>query len=166
MEENKLFNVPVELFELDKIVLNKNKTAKVDFRIIDSRGSKNEVYKGSLTPDYQTVMELQLKLEDLKPYLLKLRHIREEEQEKIKIKGLVWKGQGETEAFSILGTDKSDSEKNMPCDSAVEHIGVDKYDFEMEVRAIIIDIEVLAHGYIFEGKKADIVIPLGNGNED
>lgn len=156
----KMFNVPVELFQLEKLVLEKNKTCKVWYTIADDRGDKSETFKGFLNPDYQCVLSMQEKLNELKPYLISLRHIKDSESEKLSVKGLVWKGSGDSEAFQILGTNKSDSEKNMACDSAVEHCGAEKYTFENEIRDIIIELEEFAHGYIFEGRKAEITMGL------
>lgn len=158
--ENKLFNVPVDLFQLEKLVLNKNKTCKVWYKIIDDRGDKTETINGFMEPNWQTVNAFQKKLEELKEYLCELRHIKDDGHEKVSVTGVIWKGEGKSEAFSILGVNKSDSEKNMKCDSAVENIGVEKYSFEMKIRDIIIELESFAHGYIFEGKKADISLGL------
>lgn len=156
----KLFNVPVELFQLEKVVLNKNKSCLVEYTITDDRGDKTVIHKGKDTPNYQCVMVMQEKLNELKPYLCKLRHINEDGHDKVSVTGVIWKGQGKDEAFSILGINKSDSEKNMKCDSAVEHIGVDKYPFEMDIRDIIIALETMAHAYIFEGKTSDVSLGL------
>ena len=160
-----LFNVPVELYQLEKVVLNKNKSAKVDYKIIDDRGDKNDVFVGSMTLNHQCAMALQNKISELKPFLMKLRHKPEMDKAKVQVKGLVWKGEGEKEAFAILGVEQSDSEKNMVCDSAVEHISAGNYDFLTEVRDLIIEIEVLTHGYIFERKIADMTMDLSNAND-
>ena len=164
-EVSKLFNVPCELFMMDKLILNKDKSAKVWYTITDQRGDKNVSYKGFLEPDYQTVQALQNKLNELKPYLLKLRHIPESEGSKVSVKGVVWKGKGKNEAFSILGTSMSDSEKNMTCDSAVEHFEAEKYSFETEVRDIIIELNVYAHGYIFDERKPEPTFGLKSGSD-
>lgn len=156
----KLFNVPVELFQLEKLVLNKNKTCLVEYTITDDRGDKTITHKGKDTPNYQCIIALQEKLNDLKPYLCKIRRIPETDWDNVHIKGIIWKGYGETEAFQILGTELSDSEKNMKCDSAVEHIGVDKYPFEMDIRDTILDIEEMAHAYVFEGNMSDATLGI------
>lgn len=161
-----LFNVPVELFQLEKLVLNKGKNCKVWYQIIDTRGDKNETFNGFLEPDYQCVYAMQKKLDELKPYLLKLRHKSEIEASKVSVTGVIWKGTGDKEAFKIIGSEVSDSEKNMPFDSAVEHVNAGNYDFEMDVRDIILDLEAFAHGYLFEGEKAEPTFGLRNANSD
>jgi len=163
--ENKLFNVPIELFQLEKLVLNKGKNCKVWFKIIDMRGDKNETIDGYLEPDYQCIFAMQEKLNELKPYLLKLRHKGENTNGNVIVKGVIWKGEGDKEAFKILGSEVSDSEKNMTFDSAVEHVNESNYGFEMEVRDIILQLEAFAHAYLFEGMKAEPTFGLKNGND-
>lgn len=151
----KLFNVPVELFQLEKLMLSRNKTCKVWYKIIDERGDKIIEYTGFVEPNYECIEEMQLKIDELKPYLLKLRHGKSND---VSIKGVVWKGVEEKESFKIFGTEISDTSKSMNLNSAVELFS--EVEFSHEIRDILMELSYFAHAYIFELQKSQITMGL------
>lgn len=157
----KLFNVPVELFQLEKVKLNKNKTASIDFSINDDRGDSTLNFKcKGFEPNYQTTMELQEKLNDLKPYTMKIRGNPDNQHAKVMVDGVIWTGEGDKEAFKIISSKLSDSDQSMNNDTCKIHVVDNEFGFENDVRDVICDLEKLVHAYIFEGEKAQITMGL------
>lgn len=164
--ENNLFKVPIEMFDLDKIKLNKEKNCKVWFRITDKSGDVTDVFTGVLEPSYQSTIALQNKLSELKPYLMKIRKMPESNHANVNITGCVWSGTGEKESFIINGNELSDSEQSMKADTCKVHIQDNNFGYEMEVREIIKEIEVLAHRYLFNNSRAELSFGLSNANDE
>lgn len=161
----KLFNIPIELFELDKVVINKVKACKVNYTITDNRGDKNDVFYGAIEPNYQSTESLQAKLNELKPFLCKICHIAENKQNSVNVTGVEMSGQGETATFKIHGVQLSESEQAMRFSTCKVQYEGSYYGFEVDVANIIEDLTILTHGYVFEGKKAVITLGL-NSVED
>jgi hypothetical protein len=158
----KLFNIPVELFRLDKLMINKQKVCRVNFAITDTRGDKNEVFTGQVEPNYQCTEELQLKLDELKPYLCDICHIETEERSKVNIVGVEVTGDGKTATFKIHGVQLSESEQAMRFSTCKIRYDGGFYGFEADVTEVIKELQGLAHGYIFEGQKAVLTLGLAN----
>jgi hypothetical protein len=164
----RLFNVPVELFQLEEVKLNKSKSCIIKYKIVDDRGDKTQIFTGTCEPNYMCVIAMQERINDLKPHLAAMRKRDASEMQYLDVTGLVWKGYGKSESFQILGKLTDDFGKKSDEKSSVYHITSEEYKDGMKVRDIIIDLESMAHAYIFEGKMADMtmgLIPIEDENE-
>jgi len=159
--ENKLFKVPIELFELDKITINKQKVCKISCRIVDATGDVTDTFKmPNIEPNYQCTEALELKIAELKPYLCKIHAIKEDHIDKINVTGVEVSGIEDSATFKIHGVNISDSEQRMNFSTCKVHYTGEYFGFEVDVANIIDDLKVLAHGYIFEDKRAQTTMGL------
>lgn len=162
----KLFNVPVELFRLEKIMINKQKVCKVNYTITDCRGDKNDVFSSTTEPNYQCTEELQLKLNELKPYLCDICHIQTDKRTGVNVAGVEMSGEEDKATFKIHGTQLSDSEQSMRFATCKVMYDGGNFGFEVDVANIIEDLQILAHGYIFENKKAVLSLGLQGASDN
>jgi hypothetical protein len=160
----KLFNVPVELFRLDKLMINKQKVCRVNFQINMVNLDVNESYIGQIEPNYQCTEILQEKLNELKPYLCKICHVEQDKYSKVSVTGVEMSGEEDTATFKIHGVQLSESEQAMRFSTCKIQYEGGFYGFEADVTEIIEDLQVLAHAYIFEGQKAVLTLGLTNAN--
>jgi len=140
----KLFNIPVELFRLEKLLINKQKVCKVHYVITDTRGDKNVEFTGTVQPNYQCTEALELKLNDLKPYLCDIVHIEPDQRQHVTVSGIEMSGLGENATFKIHGVQISESEQAMRFSTCKIHYDGSYYGFEVDdvkAKAAIFDLE-------------------------
>lgn len=154
--ENKMFNVPVEVFQLDKVTINKQNVCKVSFRIT----SKTEVITDVLTfknvePNYSCNETLRCKIIELKPFLCNIHKIMKDEiaRSKVQVVGIEMSGFGDKATFKIHGKQESDSNQSMNFATCKVIATGGNYGFEVDVENIIEDLRILTHRYIFEYEK-------------
>lgn len=143
-------------FAMLDVVMQKEKNLKVSFMV--ARNTNGEIFsaKGQLTYDHQSSEPFQTILNQLQPYLCKIKKVTEDAYSTIHVKGLKLSGSGDNEGFEILGYQTSDSDGIMKCDSHKIHYEGEEYSWLDEVQEIAESIEDRVFAYLFEGEKAQL----------
>lgn len=152
-----------EQFELSKImVVPKTKCCKVVFRVEKASNEGVLEIEMSMKPNIMAHEDLLNKINNLKYYLCKICHIKDEDYSRVNATGLELNGQGEKATFKIHGVNLSDSKQNMPFATHKVHYTGGVYEFEALVTELIDEISDEVFKYLFEGKKAQLTLGLGS----
>jgi len=143
-------------FALVQVVMGKDKNLSAKFII--AKNNNGEIFEadGTLNYKHQSTESFQAKLSELQPYLCSIKKVidNEDVKSKIHVKGLKLSGSGDNEGFEILGSQNSDGDGIMKCDSHKIHYEGEEYSWLEEVRDIAEEIENKTFSYLFEGDKA------------